>query len=241
MSGDVTRPLPTPYRQAMRARRRRRWPFVLLACVVAVGLLLIGADRAAAAYAGQRAAQALEQHGFPGKPDVTFEGFPFLTQLAGRDFGHVHITASQLREGPITASLVGDARNVRLSQDFHSGVVTEGSGTILVSFASVANAIQAAGVPGVTVSADGPHQVRLKVDLQVFTAIAVASISQTGPRQYRVHITSAGGLPTSVLGSLSNFTITVPKLPYGLTIQSVHVTSAGVVGQLAVHDFRFSQ
>lgn len=243
MSGDVTRPLPGSYPtyRTARQRRRRRWPIAVPAVVAVILLLLFGADRAAAAYAASRAAQQLQSSGFPGTPQVTFEGFPFLTQAAARDFQHVHITASGIHEGPITASLVADALGVRMSPGYRSGVVTDGTGTVLVSFASIADAARAAGAPGVTVSANGPDQVKLKVDLSVFTATAIASITQAGPQTFRVHLISAGGLPASLLGPLGDFTFSVPKLPYGLTIQRVRVTSAGVAGYLSAHNIRFGQ
>ena len=38
----------------------------------------------------------------------------------------------------------------------------------------------------------------------------------------------AGGIPTEVLGNLANFTINIPKLPAGVTIQSVTVTQQGL-------------
>ena len=242
MSGDVTRPLPTPYRQAMRARQqRRRWPLVLLTSVVAVVLLLIGADRALAAYAADRAAQQMQSHGFPSKPDVTIEGFPFLTQLASRDIQDVHITSSGLREGPVTVSLVADATGIRLDPGYQSGTVTTITASGLIGFSSVASIAQAAGAPGVTASADGPQRIKLKVNLPVFTATAIAAITQTGRDTFRIHVISADGLPASLLGSLSNLTVHVPPLPLGLTIQKVTVTSQGVLVRAVTHNYHFTR
>lgn len=242
MSGDLTRPLPGPRPQpayaARRPRKRRRWPVAVLAGLVVLVLLAVG-DRVAAAYAGNRTAQQLQQHGFPGRPSVTFEGFPFLTQYISRDFRDVRITAAGVQAGPVTASLSGDATGVRLDPGYQSGTISKVTGTVLVSFASLAHAVRAAGVPAVKVSRAGPHQVKLKVDLQVFTTTAVASIGQAGTHTFRIHVISAGGLPASLLGSLGDFTFTVPKLPYGLDIQRVHVTGHGVAGRLSGRDIRF--
>jgi hypothetical protein len=209
--------------------------------VLVVLALLAGLDRAAAAYAGSQAAQQMQNQGFPTKPDVTIEGFPFLTQVASRNLQDVHVTASGVREGPVTVSLTADATGVRLNPGYQSGTITKVNGTVLIGFSSLASVAKAAGAPGVTVSADGPHTVKLKVDLSVFSTTAIASIAQTGPDTFRVHVTSAGGLPASLLGSLGDFTFRVPKLPYGLTIQNVSVTSQGVVGHLTAHNLHFSQ
>ena len=100
---------------------------------------------------------------------------------------------------------------------------------------------QNAGVPGVTASADGPNRIKFKVNVAVFTATVIASVTQAGPSTVRFHIISAGGLPSSVLGSFSNMTFSIPKLPYGLTIQSLSVTSQGVVGHVTASNIHFSQ
>lgn len=241
MSGDLTRPLPTPYQPQGRLRRRRRWPLVLLTGLVVVLVLLAGLDRAAAAYAGSQAAQQMQTQGFPTKPDVTMEGFPFLTQVLSRNLQDVHITASGVREGPVTLSLAADATGVRLDPGYQSGTVTTVNGTVLIGFGSVASIAQNAGVQGVTASADGPNRIKFKVNVAVFTATVIASVTQVSPSTIRFHIISAGGLPSSVLGSFSNMTFNVPKLPYGLTIQSLSVTSQGIVGHLTAHNLHFSQ
>lgn len=242
VSGDVTRPLasPLPPAPVARVRRRSRWPFVLLISLVVLVALLIAADRAAAAYAASRAAQQMQSHGFPAKPDVTIEGFPFATQVLGRDIQDVHITSKDFRAGPATVSLVADATRIRLDPGYHAGTVTTITASGLISFSSVASMAQAAGAPGLTASADGPNRVKLKVNLQFFTATAIASVTQTGPRTLRLHIISAGGLPASVLGTFSNLTLHIPPLPLGLTIQQVSVTSQGVLVRAVTHGYHFT-
>jgi hypothetical protein len=209
--------------------------------VVLAAVLLVVADRAAAAYAGDRAARQMQSQGLPARPHVTIEGFPFLTQVASRNLRDVHITASDLREGAVTASLIADATDVRLNPGYRSGVVTRAEGTVLISFSSVAAIARDAGVPGVTASADGPDRIRFRVNLGVFTTDVIASIAQTGPRTFRFRIVSASGLPASVLGPLADLTFQAPVLPYGITIQGVRVTSAGVAGHLSAHDIHFSR
>lgn len=242
MSGDLTRPMPTGYPPGRLARRRRRrGPLALLVLLVVIVVALVVADRAAAAYAGSQAAKQMQSHGFPGKPTVTMEGFPFLTQVARRNLQDVHITASRLREGPVTASLVADATGVRLNPGYQSGVVSQAHGTVLISFASLASVAENAGAPGVTASADGGNRIKFKVNLQFFTTTMIASISRVGPQKLQFHIISAGGLPASLLGSFSNLTFSLPPLPYGIAIQSVSVTSQGLVGRLTARDIHFTR
>jgi hypothetical protein len=224
-----------------RPRRRARWPFVLLTGLVVLLVLLVVADRVAVAYADRQVARQLQSHGFPGTPHVAIEGFPFLTQLAARDVRDVHITASGLREGPVTASLAADATDVRLDPGYRGGVITRARGTLLIGFASVASIARNAGAPGVTASAAGADRIKFRVNLGVVSTNVIASITQADPRTFQLHILSAGGLPASVLGSFSSLTFRAPALPYGIAIRSISVTSAGVVGHVAAQDIRFTR
>lgn len=240
MSGDLTRPMATPAPPpGPRAPRRRRWPLGLAAALVVILALLVVADRAAAAYAGRRIAQQLHRDGLPATPAVTVEGFPFLTQVLSHRLQRVHVTASGLREGPVTASLVADATGIRLEPSYQGGVITQVKGRVLVGFGSLANVARAAGISGVTASADGPGRIRFKVSQPFITTTVVASIRRAGQRTFVLHIISAGGLPASLLGPLRDLTFHVPPLPYGITIQSVSVTSQGVTGHLTGHDIAF--
>lgn len=230
-----------PPGRAARPRRRTRWPFILLTGLVVVLVLLVVADRVAASYTGTQIARHLKSHGFPGTPHVTIEGFPFLTQLASHDLRDVHVTASGLREGPVTGSLVADATGVRLDPGYGSGVVTQARGSVLIGFASIASIARNAGAPDVTASAAGANRIKFRVNLGVLTTDVIASATPTGPGAFQLHILSAGGLPASALGSFSNLTFRTPALPYGITIRSISVTSAGVVGHLSAHGIHFTR
>jgi hypothetical protein len=100
-------------------RRRRRWPLVLLVIVLVLAVLAVAADRIALHLAEDRAATALQSsQGLSHKPDVTVEGFPFLTQLARGSFGEVVVSANDVT--------VGRARNVHMKQvvvDLHDVTV----------------------------------------------------------------------------------------------------------------------
>src|SRR5262249_2699226 len=89
---DWTRPDTLPTR-----RRRRRWPVVVLIVIVALAGLAVLGDRLAARYAENRIATEIQKQGFGAKPDVTIDGFPFLTQVLDRYFPHAHMTARDVR------------------------------------------------------------------------------------------------------------------------------------------------
>jgi Cu/Zn superoxide dismutase len=193
-------------------------------------LILVGADRAANAYTeDQMASQVQSSLALSGKPQVTIQGFPFLTQLAARDFRTVDITASnetagtggQLEIASLTATLHG-----MHIHGLKSATVDQFNASALVKFTALA---KAGGIPqGITLSADGPNRVKADVSIGPFSDTAVAQVTQSGAGQINIKIIDAGGIPLSILGSASNFTISIPKLPAGVSIQKISVTQLGL-------------
>jgi Cu/Zn superoxide dismutase len=221
-------------------RRRRKWPLVTLIVIV---LILIVADRAANAFTeDQMASQVQSSLELSGKPHVTIQGFPFLTQLAARDFKTVDITASNE-----TAGTGGQLEIASLNATLHgmhihglnSATIDQFNATALVTFTALG---KAGGIPqGITLSADGPNRVKANISIGPLSDTAVAQVTQSGAGQINVKIIDAGGIPTSLLGSLANFSVSIPKLPAGVTIQSVSVTQQGVLITANGHNTTLSQ
>jgi LmeA-like phospholipid-binding/Collagen triple helix repeat (20 copies) len=221
-------------------RRRRRWPLVTLIVIV---LILVVADRAANAFTeDQMASQVQSSLELSGKPHVSIQGFPFLTQLAARDFKTVDITASNE-----TAGTGGQLEIASLNATLHgmhihglnSATIDQFNATALVTFTALA---KAGGIPqGITLSADGPNRVKANISIGPLSDTAVAQVTQSGAGQINVKIIDAGGIPTSVLGSLANFSVSIPKLPAGVSIQSVSVTQQGVLITANGHNTTLSQ
>jgi hypothetical protein len=208
-------------------RRRRRWPLVTLIVII---VILVGADRAAAAFTeDQMASQFASSLELSGKPHVTIQGFPFLTQLAGRDFNLVNINATNEAAGPggqleiksLTATLHG-----MHIHGLNSATIDQFSASALITFTALGNA---GGIPqGITLGPDGPNKIKANISIGPISDTAVAQVTQSGSGEINVKVIDAGGIPTDVLGSLANFSIKIPKLPAGVTIQSVSVTQQGV-------------
>jgi hypothetical protein len=230
-SADLTRPdLPA-------RRRRRRWPLVVLIIVVVLAGLAVVGDRMAAAYAENRIASEVQKQGFGARPDVTIYGFPFLTQVLDRHFPHAHLTARNVREGPLTISRIdGDVREVRVDSGFRKGTIGSVDGTATVSFGDLT---KAAGQPDLALTAAGPNTVKAEVDLGVTTATATAQITKVG-NQIRVHAVSVEGFPLSDLGNDLDFTVPVSGLPMGLTFRSLTVSSKGVALRITGSNLKFS-
>ncbi len=215
-------------------RRRRRGPFIGLITLIVILVLLVVSDFAAKAYTENRmASQVQSSLGLSGKPKVTIEGFPFWTQLIARDFKTVNVTASN---ETITASAAGSGvlEIASLNATLHgmhihgtnSATIDQFTASALITFTALANA---GGIPqGITLTSNGPNQIKATLSIGPLSASATAQVTQSGPNEINVRVIDAGGIPVSALGSLSNFNISIPKLPAGVSIQSVSVTQQGV-------------
>lgn len=209
----------------VRRRRRRRWPWITLIVII---LVLVAADRGALAITeNAMASQFQSSVGLSGKPHVSIPGFPFLTQLAERDFKTVNVNATNETTGPLEIkTLTATAHGMHI-HGLNSAEIDQFTASALVTFTALGNA---GGIPqGITLSADGPNKIQATVNIGPISDSATAQVTQTGRNTINIHIIDAGGIPTSVLGSLMNFTITIPKLPAGVAIQSISITQQGLM------------
>ena len=210
-----------------RSRGRRALIIFLVTLAVLAGLFVI-ADRVAVRYAdNQFATQVQKKAGLSAKPAVSIEGFPFLTQVLARRFDEVRLTARQENAGPVTMdNIQATMHGMQLLNGFHSARVASLDGTGLISFGSVANAAQ---VPGLKISALNHNEAKVTVDLGIVSGSGIARVTKAGPDKLHIAIVSAGEIPLSALGNLSNMTITVPGLPVGITLRSVSITAQGIL------------
>lgn len=240
MSDGSTLRLPTPQGPPQPpARRGYRRAVIILIIVLVLLAILVGLDRAAAAYAENRVANQITSYGFPTKPSVTIEGFPFLTQVISKHIDAVDISAKRFHTGPVTASINVRAAGISLNSGYSSGTIASINGTGLVAFSNLASVASAAGAPGLKISAAGPHEVKLKANLEIVSATALARIIRTGQDTFTIHVVSAGGLPLSLLGPVKNLSVHLPSLPLGLHVRNVAVTAKGVVVRVDAHHVPF--
>ena len=229
-------------------QRRRRHPVRVIVIVVIVLIaLLVGLDFAARAFAENKAASEIQQQGFPKKPSVDIEGFPFLTQVASHRFQDIQISSTNDIEGPLDISSINASlKNVHINGAFSGGTIGTLYGTASITFAALANAMtsQAGSLgqlanAGLTFSAAGPDEVKASLNVLVFSGTAVWRVTRTTGNAINIRLVSAGGLPSSLLSPISDITLNLPKLPLGLKIQSISVNSSGLVGVLTGHNVSF--
>jgi len=230
------------------ARLRRRHPLrtVVIVLVVLIGLL-VALDFGARAVAESKVASQIQKQGFPKKPNVSIEGFPFLTQVISRDFQDVQISSGDVTEGPLEISTINAAMHgVHVNSSFNGGTVDSLNGSITVTFAALANAMTSqAGVlgqltgAGLTLTDAGNNEVKSTLDLLVTSGTAVWRVSRADHNQIRVQLVSSSGLPSSLLSGISSIPLQLPSLPMGLSIQSISVTPSGLVGTVTGQNVSF--
>jgi hypothetical protein len=227
---------------------RRRHPLRIVIIVIIVLIaLLVAADFAARAFAENKAASEIQQQGFPKKPNVNIEGFPFLTQVASKDFQDIQISSSNVTEGPLDiASIDATLKNVHINGAFSGGTIDSLNGTATITFTALSNAMTSQAGPlgqlansALTLSAAGPDEVKATLNVLVLSGTAVWRVTATGGNGINIRLISAGGLPSSLLSPVSDVTLQLPKLPLRLKIQSVTVNSSGLTGTLTGQDVSF--
>jgi LmeA-like phospholipid-binding len=227
-------------------RRRHRLRALIIVLIVLAGLL-VAADFAARSYAENQVATHIEQQGFPTKPKVTIDGFPFLTQVASRDFHEIQISSGSVTEGPLQIQSINATLNqVLVDSSFSSGTISQATGNADITFAALSSAMtsQSSGLQSVvsgvlTLSAAGPNEVKAAVGVAGIGVTAVWRITLAGPKAINIQLVPGGSLPSQLLGGNSTIILTLPGLPMGLHLASINVTPSGVVASVTGQNVSF--
>jgi hypothetical protein len=226
-------------RPPKRRHRGRRWLIALIVLIV----VLVAVDFGAKAFAENAIATKIDSSGLGTKPSVDIEGFPFLTQVASRDLSQIDINASNFTvQQVVISSLHATATGVRPNASFNGATISKINGTVVVSFTTVTNLIP---IPGLTVSADpaaGPDAIKFSSSL----GGAVGKIEQLSSNKIEVQVgnlTGLAGLASLIGGSTiaSSYTFEIPRLPAGLVVRSITVTSQGIVATASAQNTTLSQ
>jgi hypothetical protein len=240
-------------RPRRRSRARRRVVAILVTLVVLAGLAF-AADRLARAYVENRVAAKIQSEGFSRKPSVTIDGFPFLTQLASRDFPEVKVTSDEVTARRIRFTSINAILNgVRLNSAYSGGTITRLDGRAVVGFPDLTNALATAvssrlppGVAGslrslagaLDLSPAGRHEVRASIRL-LGSGSATWRISVPRHAEILATLVASSGLPSVVAAALQTITVPLGRLPFGLRISSVRVSPGGLVCRIVGHDLAF--
>jgi hypothetical protein len=222
----------------------------LFTVIVLLILLVIG-DRVALAVTENQFADQFQKQGFPVKPSVTIEGFPFLTQLLGKDFNKVDISASNVpvplpTGGSISISSVHATINGLHISGFSSSAnakVDHITATAFVSFGALAAAGGIGGGSGITVTPDGANKVKITAGLGgIFSDTEEAQITQSGPQTISIKVLPSDSPVGSLLSSFGSFSFSLPKgVPASLRITDLTLNSQGLTVSAAASNASFSQ
>ena len=215
--------------------------------VLLVGLAAL-ADRALATYAGRAVGRAVQRtERLSERPEVTFHGFPFVTQAVGRKFHEVELTVRGLRREQVTISRIdatlrevevglGDA----LAGEVEAVPVSSGTATVTITYADLnAYLSTRSGDPQVGRSGTGGIEVRVTVGVpgQGTVPVLATGTLSVADGTVRARITGArrvdgGSLPDAARAeAMRRAAVTVPlrTLPFGITVTTVEATVEGVV------------
>jgi LmeA-like phospholipid-binding len=217
----------------MVTRHRTGWTFLIL--VLAAALLLTAGLYAVDRWAERRVADQVAENlqlalGTKDPPQVSFDGFPFLTQVASRKSRQVKVIAdgiSPTREGllPVAhADLL--LTDVTTTDWFETMTASHIDGSAVVDYSALQ---EASNIP---VSYAGDGRIRIEMTTTLFGARVVAQITGV-PGLDRSQAITLGDPVITVAGvELPDFTaeallrtvlkpIPVTGLPLGLTLSSV--------------------
>lgn len=209
----------------------------LLATLVILLVIAFGLDRGAAWVAGQLADRAIAQRLDASGVSTSFEGFPFLTQLAKRDFTTVHVEARTVRQKSHELRKVTIVANdVAVADRRVTAASLQGHG--LLTYDEVASI---ARLPQGSVSSAGDGKVAVRKQVKVLgeeltvRLLGTVSVTDGRLRLKPTSVTLPGGRSVSVsdLGG-ADVTVEVP-LPSpvpGVTVTGAQAESDGVVVQV---------
>ncbi len=225
---------------------------ILLIVVVILGGLFVIADRVAVNFAeGEAADQLRSSENLASTPDVSINGFPFLTQVVGGELDDVEVGidgyeastgdgAEKIRIDHLRANMKG----VGFSSDFSSATAATATATIAYDELMKAAKSEPTDVaPGVTAKviglSDGGNG-KIKVSLQA-TAFGVELpqpvevLSSVTVKDNDVEVV-ADGLPEiggkqlaeSRIRAITDFQQTIDELPGGIQLDKVEAAKDGV-------------
>jgi hypothetical protein len=225
----------------MRASRR-----TLVVLLVLAGLF-VGADRVAVYLAEQEAAERIRSaRGLAGvdSASVSIEGFPFLTQVLGKNLDEVNIELTGMtaeaadRRIPVTR-LAATLTDVRLADGYSSATAEHATGTAEISYADL-NKIAPDGIE-VSYAGDeraGKDQVKIVasvdiLDREIEVPHAIySSVEVSGDSRLSIHADAVPGM--SIPGAEAqirkrvDFDTEVGGMPVGFALEDAEVTKNGV-------------
>lgn len=214
---------------------------LVVSAAVFVGLAGL-ADRGCAALAGSAVGESIQRsEGLAEKPEVTFRGFPFLTQAIQGKFDEIDVEARDVIVDTLTFSTIdADLRGVEvgvkdaLSGEIEAVPVRSGTSIVTLTYAELNEFLDSRpGSPRVSTGPDGTLLVRSTVGVPgrgsvPVEGMGVPSVTAGGivVKVTGIRAVSGPALPATVAAASSgrlSFTIPTGGMPFGITVREVSV------------------
>ncbi len=210
-----------------------------------IAIVLVIGNFVGQAIAENDMANQFTANGFPVKPSVDIEGFPFLTQVVHKDFKKVVISASNIPAGPVTiSSLNATITGMHLNSSWNGATIDHLSATAFVSLSSLTDGISSelGDAASLTAVPDGVNKLKVTGTVLGLSASGEVEIKQTGPQQITIELPKSGGLVGTLLGAAASFPINLPAgVPPSLRITGLTLNGQGLTLSAAATDATFSK
>lgn len=229
---------------------------IILIVTVILGGLFVIADRVAVGFAEDKAADRIKStEGLAGTPDVSIEGFPFLTQVVGGELDDVKIGikdyeastggtsgTSAIRIDDLNAEMHGVAFN----GDYTSATADSATGSASIGYAELLKTAKSQATqvgPGVTarvvgLSDGGDGKIKVAVEVSVGgtkvpqPVSVLSSVTVVGGNTVKVHADSLPKLGVDLaenrVRAITDFEQKIDKLPGGIQLDTVQAAANGV-------------
>jgi hypothetical protein len=229
---------------------------IILIVTVILGGLFVIADRVAVGFAEDKAADRIKStEGLAGTPDVSIEGFPFLTQVVGGELDDVKIGIKDYEastggtSGTSTVridDLNAEMHGVAFNGDYTSATADSATGSASVGYAELLKTAKSQATqvgPGVTArvvglsdGGDGKIKVAIEVSVggtKVPQPVSVlSSVTVVGGNTVKVHADSLPKLGVDLaenrVRAITDFEQKIGELPGGIQLDTVQAGANGV-------------
>ncbi|TLQ45112.1 LmeA family phospholipid-binding protein [Streptomyces marianii] len=212
---------------------------ILLITAVILGGLFVAADRLLLNYAESEAAEKVKaRQGLSGKTEVSIAGFPFLTQVAGKELERVDVTVRGIEASAdghrvVITEMSAALHDVRLGADFSSATATTATGTARISYADLA----AAADEDVTLAYGGNGKVKVTGSVGVLgrtisrSVVSTVSLVDADTIRVRADRVPGEGIPglEDLIRGKTDFDRRISGLPQGMKLEKVQAEENGLV------------
>ncbi|MCZ7459456.1 LmeA family phospholipid-binding protein [Streptomyces sp. WMMC940] len=212
---------------------------ILLITAVILGGLFVAADRLLLNYAESEAAERVKaRQGPSGTTEVSIAGFPFLTQVAGKELERVDVTVRGIEAGAngrrvVVTEMSAALHDVRLGADFSSATATTATGTARISYADLA----AAADEDVTLAYGGNGKVKVTGSVGILgrtisrSVVSTVSLVDGDTIRVRADRVPGEGIPRleDLIRGKTDFDRGISGLPQGMELEKVQAEENGLV------------